>query len=240
MKDDEAIIKAVGAAYQQGGFAAVEPRLNDLQRALDHAPASLPPLETCGEETVLHTPSLPAFLLVSAEAANSHAAIHKLVWRPTPYTGAAMMLGSYANEKGQWAQAMAALRRGLALDPTSPALATEAALSLARQGRNDEALALCDGILAANKVLTSAERARLERTRGFSLEELRRFDEAEAAYKRSLELEPQNPVALNELVYIQHQRAGAPPTQIQMTLGHTRQPGAATPPPVAPPPLQQP
>jgi tetratricopeptide (TPR) repeat protein len=42
---------------------------------------------------------------------------------------------------------------------------------------------------------------------GFSLIELNRLDEAEQAFKQSLEIDPMNALALNELAYIKNLRS---------------------------------
>jgi Flp pilus assembly protein TadD len=54
------------------------------------------------------------------------------------------------------------------------------------------------------------QRAVMLRGRGFALIELGRLDEAEKAYRDSLNSEPNNARALNELTYIGRLRAGGP------------------------------
>ena len=51
------------------------------------------------------------------------------------------------------------------------------------------------------------DRARVLRAKGYALVELRRLDEAEAAYRASLMLEPHKGAA-NELAFIDQQRQG--------------------------------
>ena len=51
------------------------------------------------------------------------------------------------------------------------------------------------------------------RNRGYALTELRRLDEAQAAYEASLTLDPANALAENELRYIASLKAGAAPTK---------------------------
>ena len=51
---------------------------------------------------------------------------------------------------------------------------------------------------------------------GFSLTELRRYDEAEAAYRASLALEPEHGGALAELAYIAKLKAGVVPEQVKL------------------------
>jgi tetratricopeptide (TPR) repeat protein len=50
--------------------------------------------------------------------------------------------------------------------------------------------------------------ARLWRGQGYALTELKRYDEAVAAYMASLKLDPGNPLALSEINYIRGLQAG--------------------------------
>jgi Flp pilus assembly protein TadD len=50
----------------------------------------------------------------------------------------------------------------------------------------------------------------MRRGRGFVLTELGRLDEAEAAYRESLKIEPDSERAKNELQYIARLKAGGP------------------------------
>ena len=53
------------------------------------------------------------------------------------------------------------------------------------------------------------------RGRGFVLVEMGQLDEAETAFEDSLELDPNNPIALNELQYVEHLRAGGPSAPLE-------------------------
>lgn len=71
-----------------------------------------------------------------------------------------------------------------------------------------------EGLAAYRRALARAVKYKTQRNYkaaalrgiGFNLIELRRFDEAETALRESLETEPGNHVALNEIAYIQDLR----------------------------------
>ena len=217
--DQAAVTSAMQAAHQ-AGLRAVGPHLNELKQALDHAPAGLAPVERCGAQVVVTT-SLTDFLLYSlayAPALKGRTDITGVSFKPSPYPMAAFLIGSYDDELGDYAAAVPVLRRGLAMEPMEPTLVTEAASALSQLKRFDEALDLCDERLKHDDTLDKRNHARLLRSRGTALEGEGRLDEAEAAYQASLQVEPGNAIALNELSYIAHLRAGAPVTDTRMTL----------------------
>jgi tetratricopeptide (TPR) repeat protein len=207
---DREVLKAVNEAGARGGVPAAMKQVKALEEALGHAPAKLNGLDTCDGVVYLRTGAMTDFLVISAKFAKTPG-VKSVEWVPTPYPDISLLLGSLYNEKQQWDLAIAALRKGLALDPHDPLLASETAHALNMAGRFEESLAVSDQGLAGRILMKDEDRARLLRTRGFALGELRRYDEAEQAYHDSLELAANNPTALNELKYLAQQRKGAPP-----------------------------
>lgn len=138
------------------------------------------------------------------------------VCRGNPYPSAALYLGSFFNEINQSDQALAALDIGLLAAPGSPGLISERGAALMNLHRWPEALANYDrGLKLEN--LAPEDRARLYRGRGNCLTETNQLDAAEAAYRASLQLAPDNALAKNELIYIAGLRAGAAPTASSLT-----------------------
>lgn len=126
-----------------------------------------------------------------------------------PYAVAAFYLGSYLNEVRRYDEALAALDLGLEAAPNSPVLTSERDAALMGLRRWDDVLASARrGLDIPN--LAPSDRARLLRNLGYALTELKRLDEAQQAYEDSLQLDPGNALALNELRYLAQLRAGGP------------------------------
>jgi Flp pilus assembly protein TadD len=214
---DQQAVLAAYKAMQTGGYAALEAHLPKLREVLDHAPATYDRVELNGEEVVVHSlpgedvGALSLAALMSAAAAKKSVHVENVV---NVYPFASLMLGSFAVEKNRPQEAIAALDRGLALQPRNLSLVTEKGSALQRLGRNAEVLALYDAALAPGglfDITDPKDKARLQRGRGYALVELNHLDEAEAAYQAALKLEPGDARATRELQYIAGLRAGAKP-----------------------------
>lgn len=126
---------------------------------------------------------------------------------PGLYLSMGLMVGSYYVEMHQNEKALAALDKGLVHGPTDPTVLGEKGVALQSMRRFEEALAAYDAGIAGGEGQPK-DQARLHRGRGVVLIDLKRIDEAEAALRKSLELQPGHPIALNELKYIAEIRAG--------------------------------
>jgi Flp pilus assembly protein TadD len=239
---DAAVVQAVLKSLPQDGYGAIEAHAGELQAVLDHTPAGMTALERCGDTLVVRT-GLTELLVVTAHygaALKAQTVVKRVTLETSPAPVASLLLGSLANERKDYPRAYRALQVGLAIDPSDPRLASEASTSLSQLNRFDEALEVVSKPLAGAGLLPPPEHARLLRSRGLALEGLHRWDEAEAAYRQSLDIAPNNPVALNELTYIGRQRRGAPPTPLVTVrssppVAPTPQAGAPPPPTSSPP-----
>ncbi len=118
---------------------------------------------------------------------------------------------------GRLADAEALYRRGLALSPLDARFLCE--IGNLQQQRRDWAAALATFTEAESAADVSPEEIRTKeltralRGQGFALIEMQRLDEAEARYRRCLQLDAGDRKAKQELDYIRQQRqgAGAPP-----------------------------
>jgi len=128
------------------------------------------------------------------------------------YGSAAMLLAAFSNELKRYEEAARYGDIGLRYTPADDHLVTETALAYGSLNREDEALRLLDGWLSAASASDPRTKARVLRAKGFNLIELNRLDEAEAAYRASLDLEPDHQGAKNELTYIAGLRRGKAPT----------------------------
>lgn len=109
------------------------------------------------------------------------------------------------------AEAGAFLDRAVALSPFNPQFLNEDGQWHAKRGDLDQALALyhraeADVALAPEDAQTHIKAVTL-RGEGFVLTDMGKLDEAEARYRASLAIEPNNSVSINELKYIRQRRA---------------------------------
>lgn len=133
-----------------------------------------------------------------------------LVWDEPSYAEAWFWLGWLAVHHGDFDLAAERLDTALALEPDSPAIMVERSLVLSQQRRYEESLALYERALTARPWITATEKGKALRGSGFQLIELGRLDEAEEAFRQSLEVEDTR-LARSELAYIEHLRQGGEP-----------------------------
>ncbi len=113
---------------------------------------------------------------------------------------------------GRTDQALASLQKAVALSPSNSQFLSELGnlqkvakdwpAALATFERAEDASGLSPDAIATKDL------SRALRGQGFVLSELGRYDEAENIFKRCLELDPDDTMATNELIYIQQQRTG--------------------------------
>jgi Flp pilus assembly protein TadD len=204
---DQSVVLAAIQDFNKGRYPALEPHLPKLRAVMDHAPASFPRIEMRGEAAIVRADgqSFPALsLLAMVMAANEKHNAH-VVPGVNIYPLASLMLASYANEQGKTDEALGWLDKGLALQPDCPDLMTEKGFALNKQRRPADALAMYEHGLAVARE-GDPVRAFLLRGKGFALIELKRWDEAEQAYKDSQKIDPASPIAKSELTFIAQNR----------------------------------
>lgn len=214
---DAAILDGAMKSFEQRGYSGLAPHLADLRQALDRAPKDYPVIErVSSSRTVVRSSDLgDGLILMAAVGAvdgreNGQSTVVQV---PNVYPNIALILTSEAVERQAYQEAIAYADRGLALQPQHWSLLFEKAGALQGLGRWQDALALADQAIASSDILLAGHEAAFHRRRGFSLIELGRLDEARAAYEKSLELEPGNATAQQELEYIRRLVAGATPTK---------------------------
>jgi tetratricopeptide (TPR) repeat protein len=216
---DFAVLKEALPTFSGGRIAQLAPYAPAFETALVNAKAYFPGGALVdGKIYVLSDgPAENLLALTAAAAAAKKADAPNL---PTVsvanfYPLMAMGLASYYDETGKPQDAIRVLDEGLALSVNPKAalgahvgqMMGEKGFALGVLKRFDEGLAVYDQGLA-NKAVPTPEHARMQRGRGFILTETGGLDDAEAAYRASLEIEPNNPRALNELAYIAKLKAG--------------------------------
>lgn len=127
------------------------------------------------------------------------------------YSRAFYILGFMAVERDEWAVALEYIDKGLALELDHPLLLAEKAMIVSRMKRFEEAVELFMKAVDIPWALPY-EKAKSLRGAAVVLIDMNRLDDAEELLRRSLEIEPDNQVALGELRYITHLRGGGDAT----------------------------
>jgi tetratricopeptide (TPR) repeat protein len=231
------LLAATKADVQSANITAVERHRSDLEFALAGARDAI--VTAAAHNIVLTDGGAETIMALSSAALDKSKAPNSIQALQNPYPSIALYLGSYYDEIGKPADAVRVLDLGLStfsepgvdLGAHIPILLGERGAALNILHRSSEALASYDRALAVPDQ-PDTDRARLQRGRGFSLTELNRLDEAEAAYKDSLKLEPGNERAEHELNYIAQLKSGVAPTQGYLATVKPGQPATA---PATPP-----
>lgn len=220
---DQTLLQKTIDAIHSGGVLAVEPISSDIEQALTNAKTTWE--DGHGNAYVLTDGETEVIVGMGLAATENSLKSQHVIAVNNPYPPLALYLGSYYNETQHPEDALRVLDKGLALSAVAgmdlgdhrPVLLSERGAALIALKRWPDALADYDEGLKIED-LKPTDAARLQRGRGFALTELGRLDEAEAAYKESLKLVPDNDVAAHELAYIARLRAGAAPTASALKL----------------------
>jgi tetratricopeptide (TPR) repeat protein len=135
-----------------------------------------------------------------------------VVWVTPSYSKAFYLLAFIYVERKDWFKAMSFIDQAISLEPDLPLLLREKAMILSRLGRHQEAHDLFSSAAEIRPWAPLNQKARALRGAAIALIDLKRTDEAEELLKKSLEIEPDSTVALNELDYIHGLRKGLKPT----------------------------
>ena len=214
-------VEAATEALAKGGAQALAAHIAAMRDVLAHIPKGYRKIEPVGDDIHFRAESIAdfaAFIAWTADRARLRGQpAPRVVQLPDTYPAASFLLAWYYNDAKEPEKAMAAADLGLAVAPREARLVGEKGQALLRLHRYEIALSLYDKVLTADDFLAPRGQALLLRAKGFTLTELRRFDEAEKAYRDSLALEPDHVLARNELAYIARLRGGGAPTPAQMT-----------------------
>lgn len=216
---DVATYLAAQPDLRAGSIKALAPHVAEFEAALAHGRQFFPDGATLDHHKYVMADGPTENLLVTLAAAakTPDGAATMVTVVPNIYPLISLELGSYYNQTGRPQDAVRVLDEGLALTPSpegavgahAGAMMSEKGAALGALKHYPEALDVFDQALASH-VLTARDRARLDRGKGFVFTEMNRLDEAEAAFRDSLQQEPGNPRALSELGYIARLRAGGP------------------------------
>jgi tetratricopeptide (TPR) repeat protein len=127
-----------------------------------------------------------------------------IFWTMPSYSKAWWLLAVVQCEEGRHKNAILCLEKGLEIEPDHPQLWIEKGYLLNRLQRHQEALECYQHAAVVRSWAPKSQIARAFRGQGSSLIDLGRLDDAEIAYRKALELEPDNINAKKELDYISH------------------------------------
>jgi tetratricopeptide (TPR) repeat protein len=224
LDSDQTTVTAILQASQSRGYSAIGDRLSDLQAIMDRAPVPFSQTEERGGVIYFRGLDLNDCLIgpmmILAARKSAHLPARNVNCIANPYPVAALMLGSYYDETRQPELALTVLDRGLAWAPIYPELNAEKGAALTLLHRWSETLETYSaGLSQAGPLIEPREKAQLLRGKGFALTELKRYDEAEQAYRESLKLDAKHGHAAEELAYIARVKAGGAPTTTDISSG---------------------
>lgn len=214
---DQKTVRDLLAAAQSGGFALIGSRLQELQAIMDRAPTPFHRIEEIKSTTFVREVNvencLASITRVAGARAKDAVSSGNVICVANPYPVAALLVGSYDNEAGLHNEAIAVLERGQTWDPTFVLLAAEKGAAFNELHRFQDGYdSYSAGLKAAGPLARALDKGIALRGEGFSLTELKRYNEAEAAYRESLKFDQTHGHAKEELVYIERMRAGEAPT----------------------------
>lgn len=152
-----------------------------------------------------------------------------IYWKVGVYPRAFFYLGFIAVAEGNFEKAIHYLDRGAELEPTNPKFRLEKAQALIRNRDYSAALKLLNQNTTVGPHIDGKDVAAALRGKGSALIELQELLEAEAAFRESLELDPDSKVAQNELNYISQLRGGRKAdTNFQTTTSSTNSTNTCT------------
>lgn len=125
-----------------------------------------------------------------------------VIWTSPSYSKTYYLLAYASIESKNTDEANMYINKALVLEPNNPMLLNEKGLILQHMGKHDAAVTSFDAVIESKGCVTSHERARALRGKGVSLIDLSRLEEAVKMFFESLEIEPDNKIAKNELNYI--------------------------------------
>ena len=115
-----------------------------------------------------------------------------VLWVGRSYSKAWYQLADVDMQEERFDNTLLCVESGLTLEPDHPGLWIEKGYILNRLGRHDEALRCYETAATIRDWATLGQVARALRGQGAALIDLSRLGDAEAAFRRSLELEPDN------------------------------------------------
>jgi tetratricopeptide (TPR) repeat protein len=138
----------------------------------------------------------------------------EIIWLQSAYPKALYYIGFCCVKANDPSNAIKFLDAGFKIEQ-HPMFLIEKGKALSMMQKHEEALACYEAAFNHPGVVKATLRAVALRGKGVQLIDLNRLDDAEEAFRKSLELDPNNPVAEHELKYIAQLRRGGQVAPIQ-------------------------
>jgi tetratricopeptide (TPR) repeat protein len=139
---------------------------------------------------------------------SEHGDDRSIVWIESAYPRAYYYLAFLKVEAEEYESAIELLEKGQYLEPGNIRFTLEKAQVYFRMGHHQEALDLFDNVQAPGPHVSGGDVAKALRGKGVVLIDLGDLDLAEQNLRQSLRYDPTSQMAIGELEYIQHLRAG--------------------------------
>ncbi len=200
-------------AVSEAASLVQQERFDEAEKALDGVLAHFAKLMRDGKSKYVSFRSDDDFKLYVAEYQNQGGEGKAKIIRVHDSFAQALQLKAYiASSRQNWDEALKYLDKKISYAPYEAQPHLEKGYVLNARGRPAEGL---ESYKKAYELATAHNAARQEkaaalRGMGSALIELGRLDEAEDAYNKSLEIDPENRIALSELAYIRKQKEKAP------------------------------
>jgi tetratricopeptide (TPR) repeat protein len=229
---DQNVVAEATAAISRGGYATLAQHLPALREVMARAPSCYPLIERRGDRIIVRTDDPEEYLVLTALASQAaqDAGIGDVgtAMQANTYPMASLLLAAHAVEVRQFDHAIAWLDAGLALQPHNQYLILERVAALMGLRRFADAATLLQASLDNGAMALTLNRPRFLRSLGVALIDLGRLDEAEAALRESIRLQPDNPTAQAELDYVAQLRSGGAQRDLRFT-SPAQQPQQPTP-----------
>jgi tetratricopeptide (TPR) repeat protein len=204
LKDAEKVDQAL-QSVAQGDLRTAE---SLLQQVVANTPSEYRNMEEDNDGVSIKLWDQPSFIHYVMWQKDHGEADRNITWIGNAYPRAHYYMGFLCLEQKRFDEAIDFLDRGQSLEPDNPRFVFEKAQVLVHFGRKDEALSLYESVTETGPYVSNHDLSLAHRGRGFLLIEMGDLDGAESAFKASLELDPGNEIANNELEYIGYLRSG--------------------------------
>jgi tetratricopeptide (TPR) repeat protein len=196
--DAEKVSKA-GDAMREGDLLTARSLLEEV---IANAPSKYVYRYEDGDRVFIKFWDREEFLQFFAQMSDAERDQKKITWIASAYPRAFFLLAFMEVEQGNHEEAIRLLQESLKLEPDQPNSFLEMGVIYSSLGRYEEAISCYDRAIEARPYAPDRVKAAALRGKGVQLIELGNLELARMCLEASLEYEPSNHSAINELLYI--------------------------------------